>query len=239
MGSLRIMGSVKATFEAEGCSNVVKVSILPRPKGKLMFVEALVNGRASKELVDMGASHKFIAKEEASKLGVKYTKEPGTLKTVNTSPVPILGIARKVPLCLGEWSGTVDLTVVNMDDFSLALGLEFMDSVRPFSFERDGSMTIVKDQGAWSVPITWEEVEAKMISTIQLEKGVKKGQETFLATLVEDEPCGGEVPTEVVGVLKEFKDEGLMWLLMLLVARPSLLVLAVSLATSLDGSRMD
>uniref|UniRef100_A0A803KUJ8 Uncharacterized protein n=1 Tax=Chenopodium quinoa TaxID=63459 RepID=A0A803KUJ8_CHEQI len=203
MGSLRIMGSVKATFEAEGCGDVIKVSTLPRPKGKLMFVKALVNGRTSWALVDMGASHNFIAKEEASKLGVEYAKEPDTLKTVNASPVPILGISRKVPLSLGDWSDTVDITVVNMDDFALVLGLEFMDSVRPFSFERDRSMTIVKDQGAWSVPITREEVEAKMISSIHLEKGVKKGQETFLATLVENEPYGGEVPSEIAKVLEE------------------------------------
>uniref|UniRef100_A0A803MP99 Ty3 transposon capsid-like protein domain-containing protein n=1 Tax=Chenopodium quinoa TaxID=63459 RepID=A0A803MP99_CHEQI len=166
-----------------------------------------VNGRASKALVDCGASHNFITEKEAMKLGIKYTQEPGRIKTVNTSPVPILGVAHKVPICLGQWSGTIYLTVVHMDDFSLVLGLEFIDTVRPFSLEADGSIMIKRDQGSWSVPVTREEVEAKIISAIQVSRGIKKGQETFLAALVEEEePHGNEVPSEISGVLVEYKD---------------------------------
>ncbi|KAL2943047.1 Transposon Tf2-9 polyprotein [Bienertia sinuspersici] len=207
IGNLRLLSSVKAMVEAKGGHNVAKVSTLPRSKkSSLMFVEAMVNEQASKALVDTGATHNFIAKGEAIRLGLKYVKEPGRLKTVNTSPVPILGISRGVPLRLGEWKGTVDLTVVNMDDFSLVLGMEFMDSVKPWTFGRDDTLTIGEDKGAWSVPITREDVEAKMLSAIQLEKGMKKGQETFLAALVEEGPHGNEVPQEISGVLKEFED---------------------------------
>uniref|UniRef100_A0A803LR51 Retrotransposon gag domain-containing protein n=1 Tax=Chenopodium quinoa TaxID=63459 RepID=A0A803LR51_CHEQI len=206
-GSLRLFSSVRATPKAEESTKVVQVSTLPRPKGSLMFVDTLVNGRASKALVDCGASHNFITEKEAMKLGIKYTKEPGRIKTVNTSPVPILGVAHKVPICLGQWSGTINLTVVHMDDFSLVLGLEFIDTVRPVSFEADGSIMIKRDQGSWSVPVTREEVEAKTISAIQVSRGIKKGQETFLAALVEEEePHGNEVPSEIFGVLAEYKD---------------------------------
>uniref|UniRef100_A0A803MT59 Ty3 transposon capsid-like protein domain-containing protein n=1 Tax=Chenopodium quinoa TaxID=63459 RepID=A0A803MT59_CHEQI len=204
MGSLRLFSSVRATPKAEESTKMVQVSTLPRPKGSLMFVDTLVNGRASKALVDCGASHNFITEKEAMKLGIKYTKEPGRIKTVNTSPVPILGVAHKVPICLGQWSGTINLTVVHMDDFSLVLGLEFIDTVRPVSFEADGSIMIKRDQGSWSVPVTREEVEAKTISAIQVSRGIKKGQETFLAALVEEEePHGNEVPPEISGVLEE------------------------------------
>uniref|UniRef100_A0A803NAQ1 Reverse transcriptase RNase H-like domain-containing protein n=1 Tax=Chenopodium quinoa TaxID=63459 RepID=A0A803NAQ1_CHEQI len=208
MGSLRLFSSVRATPKAEESTKVVQVSTLPRPKGSLMFVDTLVNGRASKALVDCGASHNFITEKKAMNLGIKYTKEPGRIKTVNTSPVPILGVAHKVPICLGQWSGTINLTVVHMDDFSLVLGLEFIDTVRPVSFKADGSIMIKRDQGSWSVPVTPEEVEAKTISAIQVSKGIKKGKETFLAALVEkEEPHGNEVPSEISGVLVEYKDE--------------------------------
>lgn len=83
-----------------------------------MFVEAVVNGRTSKALVDTGASHNFVAKKEAARLVLRYAKEPDTLKTIKTSPLPIHGIARSVSLHMGEWKGTIDLTVVPMDDFS-------------------------------------------------------------------------------------------------------------------------
>uniref|UniRef100_A0A803N4L8 Retrotransposon gag domain-containing protein n=1 Tax=Chenopodium quinoa TaxID=63459 RepID=A0A803N4L8_CHEQI len=182
MGSLRFFSSVRATPKAEENTEVVK------------------------ELVDCGASHNFITEKEAMKLGIKYTKEPNRIKIVYTLPVPILGVVHKVPICLGQWSGTINLTVVHMDDFSLVLGLEFIDTVRPFSFEGGGSIMIKRDQGAWSVPVTREHVEAKTISAIQVSRGIKKGQDTFLATLVKEEPHGGEVPSEISGVLEEYKD---------------------------------
>lgn len=208
MGTLRLLNSVKATMDKtkeEG--NAAKVSTLPRSKkSPLMFVEAKVNGRASRALLDTGATHHFVAEREATRLGLRYTKEKGTLKTVNTSPTPIHGVARGVPIRLGEWRGTIDLTVVTMDDFALVLGIEFMDAVRPWTFEKDGTMTISKDQEACSIPIDREVVEAKMLSAIQLKKGVQKGQATFLATLVEEESHGTEVPNEVSEILKEFED---------------------------------
>nr|KAJ0227795.1 hypothetical protein LSAT_V11C100019700 [Lactuca sativa] len=44
-------------------------------RGRLMFVDARVNGGYTKALVDTGASHNFLAEDEAKKLGIKYTKK--------------------------------------------------------------------------------------------------------------------------------------------------------------------
>ncbi|GAA0147437.1 hypothetical protein LIER_07136 [Lithospermum erythrorhizon] len=68
--------------------------------GGLMFVEAKVNGGNTKALVDTGASHNFMAEQEALKLGIKYTKESGWIKAVNASSQPILGVACEVPIQL-------------------------------------------------------------------------------------------------------------------------------------------
>uniref|UniRef100_A0A803N5J7 Uncharacterized protein n=1 Tax=Chenopodium quinoa TaxID=63459 RepID=A0A803N5J7_CHEQI len=190
MGTLRLCNSVKATVEEpKEDKDLAKVCTLPRDKKPyLMFVEAIVGGKASKALVDTGATHNFVTLKEATRLGLKFTKKKGSLKTVNTIPAPIHGVARGVPLQLSEWEGAVDFTVVDMDDFNLVLGLEFMDSVRPFTFEEDGSLTIKRGQGTWSVPVAREEAEAKMLSAIQLDRGIKRKQTTFLATMVEEKP---------------------------------------------------
>uniref|UniRef100_A0A803N278 Eukaryotic translation initiation factor 3 subunit G N-terminal domain-containing protein n=1 Tax=Chenopodium quinoa TaxID=63459 RepID=A0A803N278_CHEQI len=200
MGTLRLCNSVKATVEEpKEDKDLAKVCTLPRDKKPyLMFVEAIVGGKASKALVDTGATHNFVTLKEATRLGLKFTKKRGSLKTVNTIPAPIHGVARGVPLQLSEWKGAVDFTVVDMDDFNLVLGLEFMDSVRPFTFEEDGSLTIKRGQGAWSVPVAREEAEAKMLSSIQLDKGIKRKQATFLETMVEEKPeVQQEIPVEV------------------------------------------
>uniref|UniRef100_A0A803LJU2 Eukaryotic translation initiation factor 3 subunit G N-terminal domain-containing protein n=1 Tax=Chenopodium quinoa TaxID=63459 RepID=A0A803LJU2_CHEQI len=192
MGTLRLCNSVKATVEEpKEDKDLAKVCTLPRDKKPyLMFVEAIVGGKASKALVDTGATHNFVTLKEATRLGLKFTKKKGSLKTVNTIPAPIHGVARGVPLQLSEWEGAVDFTVVDMDDFNLVLGLEFMDSVRPFTFEEDGSLTIKRGQGTWSVPVAREGAEAKMLSAIQLDRGIKRKQTTFLATMVEEKPEG-------------------------------------------------
>uniref|UniRef100_A0A803KR17 Eukaryotic translation initiation factor 3 subunit G N-terminal domain-containing protein n=1 Tax=Chenopodium quinoa TaxID=63459 RepID=A0A803KR17_CHEQI len=201
MGTLRLCNSVKATVEEpKEDKDLAKVCTLPRDKKPyLMFVEAIVGGKASKALVDTGATHNFVTLKEATRLGLKFTKKKGSLKTVNTIPAPIHGVARGVPLQLSEWEGAVDFTVVDMDDFNLVLGLEFMDSVRPFTFEEDGSLTIKKGQGTWSIPVAREEAEAKMLSAIQLDRGIKRKQTTFLATMVEEKPeVQQEIPMEII-----------------------------------------
>ncbi|KAH9706417.1 Endonuclease [Citrus sinensis] len=45
-----------------------------------MYVNATVNGRAVRALLDTGATHNFISKEEAKRLGLKVTKDGGTMK---------------------------------------------------------------------------------------------------------------------------------------------------------------
>nr|KAJ0192858.1 hypothetical protein LSAT_V11C800427070 [Lactuca sativa] len=71
-------------------------------RGRLMFVDAKVNGGCTKALVDTGASHNFLAKDEAKKLGIKYIKNPGRLKVVNSLSKPIIGVAYGVPLKIAE-----------------------------------------------------------------------------------------------------------------------------------------
>ena len=46
-----------------------------------------------------------------------------------------------------------------------------------------------------------------MLSAIQLKKGLKRGQETYVVALIEiKEGQSMEVPDSVVSILKEFKD---------------------------------
>lgn len=49
-----------------------------------MFVSATINGQAMYALLDTGATHNFISKDEAKHLGLEVTKEGGTMKVVNS-----------------------------------------------------------------------------------------------------------------------------------------------------------
>lgn len=82
-----------------------------------MYVEARINGKLTKAMVDRGATHKSQRKRQRDWVGLRMAKESGWLKAVNSEARPIFGLARGVELRIGDWCGTVDLSVVPMDDF--------------------------------------------------------------------------------------------------------------------------
>ncbi|KAL6143999.1 hypothetical protein ACLB2K_054694 [Fragaria x ananassa] len=122
MGSIRLLNAVKAN--------------VPQPRqqarGGSLYVDVKVEDKTVRALVDCGATHNFMTSEEARKLGVRVTKESGSVKAVNTAAIPIVGVVRDVEVRIGAWKGRVDFTVVKMDDYGMVIGLEFMDKVQAF-----------------------------------------------------------------------------------------------------------
>ncbi|RVW74336.1 hypothetical protein CK203_053297 [Vitis vinifera] len=120
---------------------------MPQSKG-LMYVEALVNGKATKALVDTGATHNFVSEDEARRLELQASKEGGWLKAVNSAAKPSHGVARGVTMHIGSWEGRVDFTVAPMDDFKMVLGMDFLQKVKvvPLPFLR--SMAILEEEKA-------------------------------------------------------------------------------------------
>ena len=84
-----------------------------------MFVEAKVNARNTKALVDFRATQSFITEEEAKKLGIHFRKGSGRLMVVNSPSSPILGVSRGIPMKITEWEGTIDLIVVPMNEYHM------------------------------------------------------------------------------------------------------------------------
>nr|GEW28756.1 hypothetical protein [Tanacetum cinerariifolium] len=144
MASMRILNAIKAKTE------VPKVIA----KG-LQYVEATINGIKVRALVDTGATHNFVAVDEAERLGINATKGSGTIKAVYSPAKPIHGVAKDAWAKIGEWEGTIDLLVVPMDDFIVVLGLEFLD----------------KDAKSGS----------KTLSAMQFKKGFNKNEPCYLA----------------------------------------------------------
>ena len=65
--------------------NVLKAKPVPKTsqsKG-LKYVEALVNGKATKALVDTGATHNFVSEDETKRLELQASKEGGWFKAVD------------------------------------------------------------------------------------------------------------------------------------------------------------
>ena len=106
--------------------NALKAKMMPKtPQNKgLMYVEALVNRKATKALVDTGATHNFVSQDEAKRF--QASKEGGWLKAVNSTAKPSHGVARGVAMHIGSWKGRVDFIVAPMDYFKMVLEMDFL-----------------------------------------------------------------------------------------------------------------
>ncbi|GJY14836.1 putative nucleotidyltransferase, ribonuclease H [Tanacetum coccineum] len=172
MGSIRILNAIKANTE------------VPKVVGKgLQYMEATINGVKVRALVDSGATHNFVADDEAKRLGINATKGSGTNKAVNSPAKAIHGVAKDVRAKIGEWEGTIDLSVVPMDDFKVVLGLEFLDKVRAFPMPFANSLCIL-DGGNTCMPCYLA------VTRLETDEGSIKV----------------EVPKVIKRVLDEFKD---------------------------------
>ncbi|KAJ0894123.1 putative nucleotidyltransferase, Ribonuclease H [Helianthus annuus] len=197
MGSMQILTAIKAMVETR-----------PSPNKGLQFVQANILGNQVRALVDTGASHNFMSIEEARRLGVKFAKGAGAMKTVNTNAKPIHGEAKDVQIRIGEWAGLINFSIVEMDDFKVVLGMEFFDKVRAFPMPFVNSLCIL-DEGKTCMVRTERGSKngSKTLSAIQFKKGYNKKEPCYLAVAKVDEEKPKEaVPMEIEKVLEEFKD---------------------------------
>ncbi|XP_071690789.1 uncharacterized protein [Rutidosis leptorrhynchoides] len=137
MGSMQILNAIKAKVE------------VPKVMAKgLQFVEVYVRGNRVRALVDMGATHNFVSTEEAKRLGIKEIKEGGMMKTVNANAKPISGVAKDVQVKIGEWEGTIDLSVAHIDDFNLGYNKNetcYLSVARQETAEEKGKLEAPKE----------------------------------------------------------------------------------------------
>ena len=121
---------------------------MPQSK-ELMYVEALVNGKATKALVDTGVTsvtHNFVLEDETKRLELQASKEGGWLKAVNSTAKPSHGVARGVTMHIGSWEGRVDFIVAPMDDFKMVLGMDFLQKVKAVPLPFLHSMAILEEE---------------------------------------------------------------------------------------------
>ena len=67
-----------------------------------MHVHVIVNGVQVKALVDSSATHNFVATREATRLGLKLEEDTSQIKTVNSKAQKIQGVAKNIPMQIGD-----------------------------------------------------------------------------------------------------------------------------------------
>eukprot|EP00250_Pteridium_aquilinum_P003293 c13615_g4_i1 orf=760-1290(+) len=100
-------------------------------KNRLMYIPAIVNGPMIRVLVDSGATHHFITPAMAKECGLKVEMDSSSvMKAVNSAAKRVSKRARNVLITVGESTHKAEFSVVEMDDFEIALGQSWLKSAK-------------------------------------------------------------------------------------------------------------
>lgn len=172
----------------------------------LLYVEAKINGTRVKVMVDTGATHNFIAEDEAKALGLGVLNDGSRIKAVNSEAKKVAGVAQ-VDLEVGEWRGPCTFMVVPLDDFRVILGMEFLIHAHVHVVPYLGGIFITGGDTPSFVGEAGRENEVQLQGREQLKEGIRKKEETHVATIIEENnEGGGPVPKEVEALLESYGD---------------------------------
>ncbi|CAL5371561.1 unnamed protein product [Camellia sinensis] len=210
----------KGESDSEGPTRVNPLQLLnaihvdKAPTTGLMYVKVTLAGTDIAAMVDTGATHNFMSEKVVQTLGLQVTQSASRIKAVNSAAQSVQGMASKVSITVGDWTGRVNLMVVPLDDFDVILGNDFFVTAKVALMPYLGGILISDEDKPCFVAGCSKSDKGKStkrktetLSAIQVHNGLKKGAETYLAALVEIKPdLLVEVPDEVVEVLREFED---------------------------------
>ena len=161
-------------------------------------------------LVNSGATHNFISTRETTRLGVKLAKDDSKLKVVNNQTQETHGLEKNVAIQMGDRKGTVDFHSVPLDDFDFILSNDFFQRAKvTFLPHLNGLLIMDEKRPCFVVGISKppkRPLGEKTLSALQLEKGLRKGKDTYVTTLIEiklDKHV--DVPDAVVPTLRRFE----------------------------------
>ncbi|KAA0060659.1 Asp_protease_2 domain-containing protein [Cucumis melo var. makuwa] len=156
-------------------------------------------------MVDSGATHNFITEAEAKRLSLRWEKDAGRMKAVNSATLPIIGLVKRTMIKLGGWSGLVDFVVVKMDDFDVVLGMEFLLEHQVIPMPLAKCLAIIGSAPFVVQTDLRQPNGLKMISAMQLKKGLTRDEPTFMAIpLDSSENLGETVSKDILCVLEKY-----------------------------------
>ncbi|KAA0042096.1 uncharacterized protein E5676_scaffold306G003610 [Cucumis melo var. makuwa] len=158
-------------------------------------------------MIDSDATHNFITEAEARRLRLRWEKDLGRMKLVNSVALPIVELVKRTTRKLGGWKGPVDFVVVKMDDFDVVLGMEFLLEHQVIPMPSAKCLAIT---GSFPMVVQADIRQPngfKMISVMQLDKSPAQEEPSSAAILLGAlEKLGETVPKDTLCVLEKCHD---------------------------------
>ena len=96
----------------------------------LIFLQGQINDQHVSMLVDTGASHSFMSTQMVNSLGLFSMRvdNPIEVRFAKGKPQVAGRVVGNVPIEYGMWKGEESLTICEMDDIDVVLGLTFLEA---------------------------------------------------------------------------------------------------------------
>ncbi|XP_019252669.1 PREDICTED: uncharacterized protein LOC109231463 [Nicotiana attenuata] len=194
----------------ELCGAVTKQAIQPTENGN-KYMDLTINNKPARATVDTRATHNFVTESATKRLGLKLAPTNSRVTTVNVELQNASGVANRVGVKLGNWKGMTNFTVTAMDIFDIILGQEFFTHCHTLINPYLQCLLVMEREGACMVPtVTMPHRQIQVqLSAMQVVKGIKKGEPTFvetIASLEEDKSFQETLLPFIEELLEENKD---------------------------------
>ena len=117
----------------------------------LRFMDLMVHGKTIQALVDTGATHNFMMTWLAKEVGLMIFPSNVEVKAVN-SRAKVVGLAHEVPVQIKDWKGQLDFTVMEMNNFDMILGQDFLNGNKAIVVPFCDEVVLVGQSQTWTLP---------------------------------------------------------------------------------------
>lgn len=161
--------------------------------------------------MDSGATHNFITPTKARECGLKAEVDPNSVVKAVNSPAKKVGKrVRNIPITVGEVTHNTDFSIVDMDDFDIALGQTRLRAAKILVCPYTEQLLVMKDDKIRIIDADTEPQPAyqQLLSALQVKREVRKGAQLILATLVEnqdEEVTRSEIQPEMRALIEKYK----------------------------------
>ena len=177
----------------------------------LGFLDLVVHGKTIQALVDMGAMHNFMTTRLAKEVGLQIFPSDVEVKAVN-SRAKVARLAHKVPIQMKDWQVQLDFTVMEMNNFDVIIGQDFLKENRVVIVPFCNEIMLVGGSQTWTFPThrKRKEVKVQHVSALSLEKAMRESNvETYAIVIREvdsNDGVGTPIPAEIFEVLAKYAD---------------------------------
>ncbi|KAG6533506.1 hypothetical protein ZIOFF_007381 [Zingiber officinale] len=208
---LKLLNTIVAYEPLELLTNISEDMV--RAHSQLLHVSVMLNGKSAYAMVDTGATHTFVSAKLVQEFGLSVSKCSKYIKSVNAKAQAVVSMAYNVPLTVGTQVGKANMMVIPLEDLQIILGMDFLRKTKTVPMPHLDGVMVMQESNPCFVSAVHpygkgqNKGKTNIISAISLEKGLRRGETTYLAALIDAKPDQNvELPVGVQDILSKFED---------------------------------